>query len=283
MIDPTEVLELARESTEIHSRLLRCTLAIDESRAYWERTASTPQATPEQAFEEFWFGAKSLPRIRVLLTTMRDRFDAFPGALNVLRRWRTMSPQTRALICHWHVQLTDSLYRTFTGDYLVSRHDALRPEVHRRTVVAWIAGHDGGRWSMSTRAEVASRLLSTALSTGLLAGRVDPRELRFPRVDDAALSYLLHLLHGIEFEGTLTANPYLRSVGLAGRDLERRLRALPSLRYGSSGDLVEMGWRYPDLESWADAELTADASNPPLDPTPDRPRGNSTTCDRGES
>ncbi|MCX5953197.1 MAG: hypothetical protein NTZ40_06835 [Cyanobacteria bacterium] len=37
----------------------------------------------------------------------------------------------------------------------------------------------------------------------------------FPLVPDDALTYLLHLLREVDFEGTVLANPYLRSVGLA--------------------------------------------------------------------
>ncbi len=58
----------------------------------------------------------------------------------------------------------------------------------------------------------------------------------------------------MEIEGSLLDNPYLRSVGLEGSFLEERLRGLPALGYGRMGDLMDLGWRYPDLLSWARAE-----------------------------
>jgi hypothetical protein len=50
---------------------------------------------------------------------LRARFDAFPNALHVLQRWPHMSPDTRRVVCHWHLQLSDPLYRDFTGTFLV--------------------------------------------------------------------------------------------------------------------------------------------------------------------
>ncbi|MDH5674432.1 MAG: DUF1819 domain-containing protein [Myxococcales bacterium] len=244
------------ETTEVHTRLLKCTLAIDESRAYWERVDpgdTRPRA--QQAFERYWFGAKSLPWVEVLLINMRARFDAFPEALEVLRRWRDMLPETRAAICHWHLQLTDPMYRSFSGDYLVQRRDALRPEVRRDTVIQWVADQGPGRWTMATRKQLASKLLSCAFSAGLVAGRRDPRPLLYPRIPDDALGYLLHLLRGVSFHGSLTDNPYLRSVGQQGAILEDRLRALPSLQYRRVGNVVDFGFRHSDLRAWARAQL----------------------------
>jgi hypothetical protein len=247
---------LPAETTEVHTRLLKCTLAIDESRAYWERidpSARAPRA--QQAFEGYWFGAKSMPWVEVLLINMRARFDAFPAALDTLQRWRHMPPETRAAICHWHLQLSDPMYRAFTGEYLLQRRDGLHPNVRRDGVIQWVADQGPGRWTMATKKQLASKLLSCALSAGLVGGRRDPRPLRQPRISDDALCYLLHLLRGVRFAGTLLSNPYLRSVGLQGAILEDRLRALPSLQYRRAGDVVDFGFRHPDLASWANAEL----------------------------
>jgi hypothetical protein len=109
-----------------HTRLLKCALEVEDSRAYWSRGAAAPDATAQRAFDEYWFGARSLSRIQVLLANMHARFDAFPNALHVLQRWPHMSPDTRRLVCHWHLQLSDPLYRAFTGAYLVQRHERAR-------------------------------------------------------------------------------------------------------------------------------------------------------------
>lgn len=247
------------EIREIHSRLIKCPLAVEESRSYWERAKPDDDRPAAQiAFEEYWFGAKSLPWVKVLVSNMQARFDAFPEAFDVLRRWRTMAPETRTAICHWHLELADPLYRAFSGDFLVGRHEALRPEIHPNTVIAWVSDQCPGRWTIPSRQKLATRLLSVARSAGLVTGRRDTRLLTFPRISDEALAYILHLLRGIPFKGSLIQNPYLRSVGLEGSVLESRLATLPSLRYRRTGDVIEFGWRYQNLAAWAESELIAD-------------------------
>ncbi len=244
------------EASHVHSRLIKCALAVDESRSYWERIKpDEDRPTVQVAFEEYWFGAKSLSWVKELVLSMRTRFDEFPESLEVLRRWRDMSPETRSLICHWHVQLSDPLYRAFSGDYLVARHEAHRAEVRRRAVVNWVVKHGSSRWTLPTQKQLATRLLSVALLAGLISGRRDPRRPTIPRVNDDALAYLLHLLRGVSFTGTLMTNPYLRSVGLEGPVLDKRLRGLDALDYSRNGDVIEFGWRYPSLTAWAEAEL----------------------------
>ena len=248
-----------RETREIHPRLIKCPLAVEESRAYWERAKPDDDRPAAQiAFEEYWFGAKSLPWVKVLVSNMKARFDAFPEAFDLLRRWHTIAPETRIAICHWHLQLTDPLYRAFSADFLVGRHEALLPEIHRKSVITWVSSQCPGRWKIPSRQKLASRLLSAAGSAGLVSGRRDPRQLVFPRIRDDALAYLLHLLRGITFEGSLIQNPYLRSVGLESSVLEGRLATLPSLRYRRTGDVIEFGWRYQSLAAWAESELFAD-------------------------
>ncbi len=57
------------EETVVHTRILRLALGIEESRAYWTHVDPTLPAAPRaiQAFEQRWFGAKSLHRVRTLL------------------------------------------------------------------------------------------------------------------------------------------------------------------------------------------------------------------------
>ena len=111
------------EMHERHTRILRLTLAVSESRAYWAAVdpARAGAARVERAFNEHWFGHKSLARVKLLLTNFAARFDAYPTALEALRRWVPEAPATRSLVCHWHLQLSDPLYRSFTGSWLAER------------------------------------------------------------------------------------------------------------------------------------------------------------------
>ena len=242
---------LCVEERAIHTRLLKCALEEDEARAYW--ACETPELTAAEAFDSYLFGAKSLPRVEVLLTNMRARFDAFPHALACLRGWAQMTPQTRRVICHWHLQLADPLYRAFTGDYLVARHHAAEPVVYRDPVISWVEQRGAGRWTMSTRVQFASKLLSCALRAGLLTSSRDPRPVAYPVVPDDALIYLLYMMREVRFEGTLLENPYLGSVGLAGEALEERLLTLEGLKFMRQGVIVDFGWRHDSLEAWAAA------------------------------
>lgn len=245
----------SNETTQVHARLLKCALEVEESRAYWRHVSSPGNATAQRAFDEYWFGAKSLARIEVLLSNMRARFDAHPASLAALHLWSDMAPDTRRLVCHWHVQLSDPLYRTFAGTYLVRRRAGPRTDTTRDLVLNWVSEHAPGRWTMATRIQCASKLLSAAYAAGLVASNRDPRPVVVPRVPDEALTYLLYLLRGVRFEGTLLQNPYVASVGLEGPVLEERLRSLPGISFGRQGGLVDVGWRYPDVGAWVEANV----------------------------
>lgn len=244
-----------REVTEVHTRLSKCALEVDNSRAFWARVDEETSVNAPLAFDEYWFGARSLARVKILVTNMRARFGAFPSALAVLHSWEQMSPDARRVICHWHLQLTDPLYRRFTGEYLADRRCGLRPEVTRDLAVGWVGDQAGARWKMSMRIELASKLLAAAHAAALVATIRDPRPLGVPRVPDEALEYLLYLLRETEFEGSMLDNPYLRSVGLEGAILDERLRKLHGLAFKRQGNLVDYGWKYRDLRMWADVNL----------------------------
>ena len=115
-----------QETTHVHTRLLKCALEVEDARAYWAHTDGADDVTAQQAFDGYWFGARSLARVEVLLANMRARFNAFPSALQTLHRWPHMSPDSRRIICHWHLQAADPLYRAFTGDYMVERRSGPR-------------------------------------------------------------------------------------------------------------------------------------------------------------
>lgn len=245
--------ERPAECVQLHTRLLKCTLEVENSRAYWRHVAERGASPPAQvAFAEFWFGARSLGRTKVLMTNFRARFDAFPPALQALARWTDMDPDTRRLICHWHLQLADPLYRAFTGGYLVERHHRVPAEVTHTPVVAWVGQQGGERWNMATKIQFASKLLSSAFSVGLITATRDPRPVHYPRIDDRALAYVMYLLRHVGIGGSLLANPYLASVGLSGSIIEDRLKVLPAMRFRRQGDLTDLGWLYPDLLTWAE-------------------------------
>lgn len=241
------------EETESRNRLLKCTLEVEASRAYWVYRSTASEVSSKRAFDEYWFGARSLKRVSELLINMRARYDAFPMCIEVLHGWPAMSPDTRRNICHWHLQLAEPLYRSFTGDYLRARRDGARAEITHDLAVRWVVEQSAGRWAMSTCIQFASKLLSSCHAAGLLGSKIDPRPLLVPRVGDDELAYLMYLLREISIEGTLLDNPYLASVGLDGPVLEDRLRRLPGMAFKRQGQLVDFGWRYPNLQAWARA------------------------------
>lgn len=254
---PVQAEPTDAEATEVHTRLLRLALGVEESRAYW---ANVDLAVPlsrrvQAAFEARSFGAKSLARCRFLIANLSERYDGHPAALGVLSRWRSMEPAARRVICHWHLQLSDPLYRAFTGQFLPDLRGAPHLRLDRAAVLRWLRAEYGGRWSEATLVQFASKLLSAASEAGLISAKRDPRSLLVPRVPDVALAYLLQLLRGVRFNGTLLSNPYLRSVELVDRALEARLRALPGVAYRRMGDLVDVEWSSPSLQAWAEASL----------------------------
>ena len=243
------------ETVQVHTRLLKCALEVEDSRSYWRCWREKPAVTSQEAFDEYWFGARSLARVKVLLTNFRARFGVVPEAVAVLKRWPHMDPVTRKLICHWHLQFSDPMYRRFTGEYLVERRQRDRCEVTRDLVLAWVGDQGPGRWTTTTRIQLASKLMSSAYAAGLLASNRGPRQILAPRVQDEALAYLMYLLRGIDFDGTLLRNPYTASVALEGRHLEERLASAPGLRYHRQGDLQDFAWSYRGLAAWGNAFL----------------------------
>ncbi len=251
---PTDPAPRPAEATVVHARLKSLALGVEESRSYWEHVDPTIPAArrPLAAFEQRWFGNKSLERVRFLLAAFATRYDAVPEALAALRRWTSLDASTRHLVCHWHLQFSDPLYRRFTGTLLVQRRALRDPKIDRDVVLRWVKNEFPGRWAEATCVQYASKLLSAASEAGLLSPRRDPRTLPLPRVPDVALAYLLQLLRGIDFDGTLIDNPYLASVGLVEGVLDQRLRALPGVTFRRMAQLTEFEWDAPSLTAWAE-------------------------------
>ena len=249
----------ASEETAIHTRLLRIGLAEEDSRAYW---AHADRILPFEervtvAFQERWFGSRSMARVRYLLRNFQHRFEAFPGALPVLHRWAAEEIADRTLLCHWHVQLSDPLYREFTSSLLEQRRLRPQPNIDRNTAVRWVDDKMEGRWSSSTSQRMASGLLSCATEAGLCEGTKAVRGLNYPRVSGRALGSLLSLLKETASEGTLRDNPYTPPVGLQGEFWEERVRKLPWIEYRRMADLHDLKWEFESLEDWGREVLSA--------------------------
>ena len=246
-------LDINQEVTSDHTRLLRVSLSPEDNRAYWENYQSGIKLKnlATVAFEERWFGSKSMNRIKDLLNDFRYRFVRFPSALNVLCAWRPNDPFDRQNIAHWHLQLADPLYRDFTGSFLLSRRNLTRPRIDMAGTVRWITDRVGDRWAVSTKNKIAMNLVTSAADAGLCSNNPGIRNLSFPKVSDISLAYILYLLRECTFEGTLLDNPYLASVGLTGSFIEKRVRKLPGLSYSRMVNVQNFHWLHPDLKTWA--------------------------------
>lgn len=247
---------LGGETTDPHTKLLRVSLLVQEARSYWEHwSADIPQAERHTvAFEQRWFGSKTMKRVRVVLLALQSRFDAFPAALELLAKWRPSDPAVRQLICHWHTQLSDPIYRAFSGQFLDMRRQRPDRTVDRDATVRWVREFTGDKWAAATANRMANGLLSTASEAGLCSSNPGKREILFPTVPDEALGYLMYLLRGVSFQGSLLDNPYIASVALTEGFLDQRLSRLPSMRFARQGELHDFGWTYPDLGAWAAGE-----------------------------
>lgn len=241
------------EVRQFHTRILRMSLVVEESRAYWEhlKVDIPKERRAVVAFEERWFGSKSMARVRSLLSEFNHRFDSYPEALEVLRHWCPHDPITRQNICHWHMQLTNPMYRTFSGHFLEQRRLQANPSIDRDIVARWVAQQIEGEMSISTILRMAAGLMASAADAGLCTDNPGTRSLQYPKVTDEALAYWLYFLRHLSFEGSILENSYLASVGLSEGFLEQRLRRSPGLAFTRMGELYDFGWQYPDLKAWA--------------------------------
>lgn len=245
------------EVTVVHTAMLRCTLAVDDSAAYWKRVDLTvpPEARAKLAFQERWFGTKSEARVRGVLPALVARFDAFPEAIALLRELGSVPSVVRPWICHFHVQLTDPVYRRFTGQFLPARRAQSYTALDREAVARWLEEREPERWSPATRLKFATNLLGTAAEVGVIANRRDPRKLARPLVPPLALGYALYLLRGLEFEGSLMDCPYLASCGVGPKGFVSAVSRVPGLAVAELGGTVELRWQSPSLLAWGREHL----------------------------
>ena len=241
------------EVQQFHTRLLRVSLAVEESRAYWKHVniGLPKEQQALMAFEERWFGSKSMDRVRRLLSEFNHRYDAYPIALIILSQWQPDDLVTRQNLCHWQMQLSDPTYRTFTGVFLEQRRHQPNQGIDRDVVSRWVSGQLKTEWSSATIQRMASGLIASATDAGLCSKTPGTRSLKYPKVTDEALVYWLYFLRCLSFEGSMLENPYLASVGLSEGFLEQHLRRLPGLSFSRMGELHEFGWQFPDLKTWA--------------------------------
>jgi hypothetical protein len=180
--------------------------------------------------------------VRLLLVNFARRFDAYPDALETLRRWRPSDVGTRPLICHWHLQLSDPLYRRFTGEWLQLRRAENRLTFTLDSVSRWVGSFSGARWAPSTQFQFARKLVRAADEAGLVSvsRKDEPRTVLTPHVSDEALGYVLRVLHPLGLHAPLSESPYLSSVGLTPELADARFRRLPDVTYRRMGELVEL-------------------------------------------
>lgn len=165
-------------------------LEVSLSQTFWSR-AEAEQNSKErrlQAKEEKWFPALSEARLRYVLAELERRFPA--RALAALGKWQPDERQA-PLICHWHLQWSDPLYRDFSSGFMVSAWARPEANVSVADVDQWLTSRGShAEWSSSTRRRLASGLLSAACNAGFLKGSGRDRELRTVTADAECISYL---------------------------------------------------------------------------------------------
>ncbi len=235
------------ERQEVQTRLLRVGLAVDESRAYWRLADPTipSQDLVERAFEEQWFGTKSIQRVSYLINTVSDRIG---GGTEELLAWDPEDAQDRAWVCHWHLQRTDIIYRQFTDQYVCELLKSDDPVLDKSSTLEWLHTLAPGRWNGSTADRLATGLISSLSEAGYCDVTPLPRPLAAPVLSDHALAYLLYLLKRMTFEGSLLDNPYIRS-SASESSLKQRLQQLPNFDAESANN-SNLQWTHDSFTSW---------------------------------
>ena len=200
-----------------HTGLLRLGLATTYSVAFWTR-ATEDLAVGEMARaaeEQHWFGEISSSRVRYVVRHLQKRFP-YP-ARELLGFQPRPDSSSDALICHWHLQLHDPLYRDYTSLYLLRCWSGPTTSVTIDETEKWVRSRPSARdWEANTQRRMASGLMSAATEAGLIGktGR-EERELKLPAVQKFDRDYLREL---IQLAGIEDADPYLASVGQSGEE-----------------------------------------------------------------
>lgn len=178
-----------RHVIEEHTGLLRMSLEVEASQVFWTLAddRESPRERRERAQREGWYPEFSEARYRYVLSELERRFPS--AARKALRAWRP--DQQTALVCHWHLQWSDPLYRDFTSSYLVTAWAMPEQGVGVSDIEGWLFQRGTHHaWSPSTRRRLASGLLGAATEAGFLSGHGRRRELRTVGVDRTSLAYL---------------------------------------------------------------------------------------------
>ncbi len=251
----TLLLPFSNEATAVHTRILRLSLGVDESRAYWARVdPRVPvDARPAIAIADGWWPGRSEARVRYLVAACAERFDAFPDGLEALRRWHTIDDVCARVVTHVHLMLSDPLYRAFNVELLALRRRG--GPLDRDIAARWVETRAPGRWAGITAKQAGQKLLAAAHETGLLTAK-DPRQHLELQVPDLALAYVLHLLRGVRHEGSMLANAYVASLGFGSRDgsLRSRMASLGPLGVRAKTGATEADepiFADPDVVAWA--------------------------------
>lgn len=183
-----------------HTGLLRLGLDPEASRVFWQRAPAEVPASELLAMARAgnWFPQHSEARVKYLVSHLQRRF---PGPIRaVLQRWKPELLGQEPIVCHWHLQLTDPLYRGFTFGFLLPRWSIGSDELGLDQVQDWLRRRKGSdKWSPATLRRLASGLFSAATEAGLLAlaGR-SQRTLKKPQVNAQSIEYLFAVLDGLE-------------------------------------------------------------------------------------
>ena len=203
-----------------HTGLLRLGLALPQSVIFWERAAeeTAVKALQDQAVAQQWFDGLSDTRTRYIIGQLSKRFPF--EARRALAFGEGLEPHQAQLRCHWHLQLTDPIYRRFTSEYLFNCWTSPHASVELEGVITWVSGLPLAKdWKKVTVRRMGSGLLSAATEAGLCQGSgKKEKALRVPRVEPEDRDYLRNLLSQAEASASLSL--YLRSVGQSMEESE---------------------------------------------------------------
>jgi hypothetical protein len=174
-------------------------LQVDASMRFWSHVQAGESAAERRrrAAQEGWYPELSEARLKYLLSELEKRFPQ--SSLPALQAWSPEGERQAPLVCHWHLQCSDPLYRDFTSSYLVRLWARPDHGLSVAEVDAWLAARAPDRgWSATTRRRLASGLLGAAAEAGLLKGSGRKKEVRTVNVDAASMGYLRSVLLAAE-------------------------------------------------------------------------------------